>query len=364
MARPRAKLDRLEQAEEVALRLKSESRGIYRERLMAVSHGLKGELGLQAIADLLGRSRATIQTWFDWYRREGVERLCGRSETKTGPKSRLHEQARQELQKKLAKGSFRRGADAQEWLRKRFGIEAKAVTVRAWMGKLGARLKVVRPRHPNSSEAKKAEFREQLARKLLGALNEKGSDFRNRPLRIWAADEARFGLQPCHRRAWVSQGVRATKDSSIRYDWQYLRAALQIGGGGSEYLYSNKADGEVSVCFLEQISRRDPYAIHAVIWDGASFHPREGDPRIPGNVVLLRQPPYRPELNPVERLWDMLRDGLCNRSWNSLEHLLEQAPRWLKEFWSDPRRICSLIGEGWMLHQVNVWFAPFIPVKP
>ena len=50
-----------------------------------------------------------------------------------------------------------------------------------------------------------------------------------------------------------------------------------------------------------------------MIWDGASFHPDNLDPRIPDNVVVLRQPPYSPELNPVEKLWDMLRDWLCNR---------------------------------------------------
>ncbi len=59
------------------------------------------------------------------------------------------------------------------------------------------------------------------------------------------------------------------------------------------------------------------------------------------------------ELNPVERLWDMLRDALCNRSWNSLQDLLDAATRWLREFWDDPRRIFSLIGDGWMLDQAN-----------
>ena len=37
--------------------------------------GLKGELGLDAIAQAVGRSRATIQTWFDTYRQGGVDAL-------------------------------------------------------------------------------------------------------------------------------------------------------------------------------------------------------------------------------------------------------------------------------------------------
>ena len=353
MARPRSKLDVLNQADEVAQRLISEPNKTFRQRLLAVSYGLEGELSLEAIAAKLGRSRATIQNWFDLYRCGGVERLCRRSETKVGRKSGLSQRAAKELRKKLAKGSFRRAADAEQWLRTRFGIETTTSTVRRWMGKLGARLKVIRPRHPNSSEQKRYEFRNQLARQMFETLRENCKDFRNRPLRIWVADEARFGLQPCHRRAWVSRGVRAHKSNLRRYQWQYVWAALQVGGGGSEFFYSNKTDKDVSGVFLEQISQRDPGAVHLVIWDGAGFHPENDDHRIPENVVVLRQPPYSPELNPVEKLWDMLRDSLCNRSWKSLDELLGAATRWLRDFWNEPKRIFSLVGDGWMRSQAN-----------
>lgn len=363
MGRHRAKLDPQEQAHLVEQRLGSEPPGIQRERLLAVTHGLKGELSLAQIAQAMGRSRATIQTWFDAYRRGGVEGLCAVAYHQRGAKGLLTEQAAKELRKKLAKGSFRRAEDARQWLHRRFGIEAKTNTVLKWLGKFKARLKVVRPRHPRSSDLGRQEFRQQLARRIFQALRERGDKFRHRPLRIWVADEGRFGLQPCLRRAWVTQGVRAHKSSRCEYDWQYVWAALQVGGGGSEFFYSRHADKEVSGVFLKQISQRDPYAVHVVIWDGAGFHPNAKDSQVPDNVVLVKQPPYSPELNPVEKLWDMLRDGLCNRRWKSLEHLEEQTTRWLKEFWQSPRRIFSLVGEGWLLLQTNVCSAPFIPIK-
>lgn len=353
MGRPRAKLDRLGQADQVHARLKTEGPGRARERLLAVSHGLQGDLSLGEIAERVGRSRATIQTWFDQYRQGGIDALCEPVKSKTGPKPALDERGWREFRKKLARGSFRTGEQAQAWIAKRYKVHRSVSTVRRWMGKLGARLKVVRPRHPNSSESKRNEFRHQLARQVFGVLKEHAADFRERPIRLWVADEARFGLKPCHRRAWVSRGVRAHKDNRCRYDWQYAWAALQIGGGGSEFLYTNKADTDVSAYFLNQISQRDPLAVHVVIWDGAGFHPENTDRRVPSNVVVLRQPPYSPELNPVERLWDMLRDALCNRSWRDLQELLEAATRWLRDFWSDPTRIFSLIGDGWMLDQAN-----------
>ncbi len=84
-----------------------------------------------------------------------------------------------------------------------------------------------------------------------------------------------------------------------------------------------------------------------------STHTQNSDSRIPDNVVVLRQPPYSLELNPVEKLWDMMRDWLCNRRWDSLEELLESATYWLKSFWDEPKNIFSLIGDGWMSQQTN-----------
>ena len=42
-------------------------------------------------------------------------------------------------------------------------------------------------------------------------------------------------------------------------------------------------------------------------------------------VQYVRHHPYSPELNAVEKLWDCLRDHLCNRKWDSLEQWLTLA---------------------------------------
>jgi len=355
MARKRQKLDQHNQSAEVHRRLKTEPSGVVRERLLAVSLGIKGELTLGEIADNLNRSRATIQTWFDNYRDKGIEGLYP-SKSPRGFASALQGRARKELMVKLSKGSFRRAEDAQQWLERRHGIKFSLGHTRHLLGKLEARLKVVRPRHPNSSEKKREEFRTQLARKMFHALKSRhGSctQWKRRKLRIWIADEARFGLQPNLKRAWASRAIRIHKSSRIRYQWRYFWGAVEVDGTGSEYLYTEGANTEFSVKFLEQISRNDPSSEHVVIWDGAGFHPDHKHEGFPSNVTVLRQPPYSPELNCVEKLWDQLRDGLCNRNWNGIDQLLEQATRWLRGFWRSPSKIRSLVGEGWLLHQSN-----------
>ena len=354
MGRKRERLDLHNQSDEVHRLLKTEPSGVVRERLLAVSMGLKGDRSLQSIATDLGRSRATIQTWFDNYRAKGIEGLFP-STASRGFSSALNGKAEKGLRKKLMKGSFRRSEDARIWLEQQHGIRFSQGYVRALLGKLGARLKVVRPRHPNSSEVERERFRTALARQMFTELKSQRTDetWKERPVRIWIADEARFGLQPCLKRAWITRGVKAQKSSQIRYQWRYVWGALEVDGTESAYLYTDAADTEVSLSFLELISAKDPEAEHVAIWDGAGFHPHGNNPRIPENVTVLRQPSYSPELNCVEKLWDMLRDGLCNRAWKNLDELLAHATSWLKQFWEDHERIKSLVGQGWLLHQAN-----------
>jgi transposase len=46
-----------------------------------------------------------------------------------------------------------------------------------------------------------------------------------------------------------------------------------------------------------------------LVLDGAPNH-RCGDLAVPNNITLLYLPPYSPELNPKENLWDELREKI------------------------------------------------------
>jgi transposase len=59
--------------------------------------------------------------------------------------------------------------------------------------------------------------------------------------------------------------------------------------------------------FLQQFSREVSPEVHAVlIWDQAGFHTAK-DIEVPANITIITLPPYSPQLNPVERLWQYLR---------------------------------------------------------
>ena len=72
---------------------------------------------------------------------------------------------------------------------------------------------------------------------------------------------------------------------------------------------------------------------------------------VPDNIRLVRLPPYSPELNPVEHLWDDLREkhfhNLVFESLDALEDHLEAALRIME---NEPDRICSIIAWPWIIN--------------
>ncbi|XHR30628.1 MAG: hypothetical protein ACFUZC_08700 [Chthoniobacteraceae bacterium] len=76
----------------------------------------------------------------------------------------------------------------------------------------------------------------------------------------------------------------------------------------------------------------------------AGFHLEEGNQLLPKNVRVIALAPYSSELNSKEQLWDIAKDRICSRVWDDLEELQDAINGDLKEYWSNPARIRSLLG--------------------
>lgn len=69
--------------------------------------------------------------------------------------------------------------------------------------------------------------------------------------------------------------------------------------------------------FLEQLASEYPEYLNVVQLDNGRFH-YNSSLKIPNNILLLFQPPYSPELNPIERVWHYIQQEL---SWENYENL-------------------------------------------
>ncbi len=324
-----------------------EPAGWRRERLLTVKLGLEGELSLEGIASSVGRSRSVVQIWLDAYRNGGIAALLKKGNG-NGPASKLSGSLLEEFKAGLTAGLWRTAAQARAWLAEK-GLEVALPTVYHYLGKCQARLKVPRPCHVKQDKEALEAFKTVGLEEKFRALELPAG----RPVRLWVADEGRLGLQPMTRRMWGMPGVRLVAPVNPRYERTWAYGALQVGGGGCEFLYAGELNQAGSKVFLEQISRRDPFAMHVVVWDGAGAHPNDGSPLIPDNVRVIELPPYCPEPNPVEKLWDVVKDGVCTLCPKSLDDLDAAVTGVLKGFWEDGRRVLELVGGGWLRSAAN-----------
>jgi len=76
--------------------------------------------------------------------------------------------------------------------------------------------------------------------------------------------------------------------------------------------------------FLDAFAREHatPGKRVVLVVDGASAH-RAKSLRVPERVTLVPLPAYTPELNPAERLWPLVKEGVANRTHESLASLEE-----------------------------------------
>jgi len=168
-------------------------------------------------------------------------------------------------------------------------------------------------------------------------------------------DEARFGLHTEMRRVWISKGFRPEVRRRTRYAWDYLYGALEVVEGHAEFLHLPTVNLDCNQRCLEHLRSSDPQAHHVVIAHQAGFHLREGDERLPEGVHIVSLPPYSPELNPCEQLWDVLKDteGFANGLFDSIANLRKALRPGLQRFWDDAQAVLSLIGRPWLQSQAN-----------
>lgn len=101
---------------------------------------------------------------------------------------------------------------------------------------------------------------------------------------------------------------------------------------------------------LNEVTKEVPSdRIAVMILDGAGWH-HANALKIPSNIVLLFFPPYSPELNPVEQIWQYLRDRfLANRTFDSLKDIMDTCCEAWNAFANNPKLIQSLITRDWAI---------------
>ena len=150
-----------------------------------------------------------------------------------------------------------------------------------------------------------------MEKKAQGFIDQKKKEHRS--LEIWFQDEARFGQKGISNRIWTVEGIRDQRPRQDGFKSAYIIGAVNPVSGQKYSLLFDGLDGRVMSTFLIGLSKEIQPRRHVILFvDGASWHSSE-ELEIPPNITLYFLPPYSPELNPIERLWNYVKGNFLSR---------------------------------------------------
>jgi transposase len=162
-------------------------------------------------------------------------------------------------------------------------------------------------------------------------------------------DEARFGrivdLAPLLVPTALASRVPGYRESPVHLAY----AAVSVDDGRLDTLVLPHVNAECMQLFVDELSRRHHSERVVLVLDGAGWHHRAAL-QWPPNVRPLQLPPYWPELNPEEHLWDELREKhFHNRFFDTLEDIEEHLANALAGLEHDAQRAQSITAWPWIV---------------
>lgn len=155
-------------------------------------------------------------------------------------------------------------------------------------------------------------------------------------------DEGRFGRVNIPKASWAPMGIRPNVAKQVVRQSFYVYCAVAPSLGKISSLILPYGNTEMMNLFLENLSK--DFIDNEIIMqeDGAGWH-RSKDLKIPDNIHFIIQPPYSPEVNPTEHIWDEIREKyLHNRIFNSIEETMEKICFGLNDLVSKPEYVKSM----------------------
>jgi len=138
---------------------------------------------------------------------------------------------------------------------------------------------------------------------------------------LWFFDESRFGTHSKIGHGWFKTGIRTPVKVKLGYKNFYLYSATSPKTGKEFTLLLPNVNIQCMNIFLEEFAKANKDQKIVMIMDGAGWH-QSKKLKIPYNIRIIILPPYSPELNPIEKLWQYIKDHtIKNRIYRTLPQL-------------------------------------------
>lgn len=125
---------------------------------------------------------------------------------------------------------------------------------------------------------------------------------------LYFQDESRFGLMTHTGRCLTAIGVKPVINYQHKFSSTYLWGSYSPIDGDSFVWEVDGVSTALFQAYLEGLSLHRPTEHKIVVIDNAGFHSTK-NLEIPHNIHLTRIPPYSPELNPCEQVWQYIKSN-------------------------------------------------------
>lgn len=155
-------------------------------------------------------------------------------------------------------------------------------------------------------------------------------------------DEAGFGRINKPKRCWCRMGIRPTVPCRHIREYRYLYGAVSPLDGELFSLVLPYANTDCMNVFPDELSGAYPDDHILLLLDNAAWH-CSSTMVVPGNIELYPLLPYTPELNPIEMIWDEVREkGFRNEIFRSLDAVIDRLCLTVKDLAEDNRCVASI----------------------
>src|SRR4051794_38276701 len=319
-------------------------------RLLALANALDG-LPREEAARLAGMTGQTLGDWVHRYNAEGVEGL--RDRPRRGRPCALDEGRQAALKALVLKGPNLERDGCVAW---------RARDLCPGRGALRGPLR--RERHAPPAQGSRPLVAEDQAgpsrgrsegaravqKTMPGLIERLAREHPGKRIELWFMDEARVGQKGGLTHVWYQKGVRPRGIRQQGFASAHLFGAVCPERDAGVALVLPEVSTAAMNVFLAELARAVSAGTHvALVLDGAGWHVSEGL-TVPANLTLIHPPPYSPELNPVERVWEYLRDRwLSHRVLaGGYEAVVDAACAAWNALLAEPGRLRSLTNFPWL----------------
>jgi transposase len=291
-----------------------------------------------SVARIFGVDERTVRRWVCSFNRRGIDGLLDRP--KPGRPRKIPAEKVDACRRLLGKPE---SVGRKHWtgvkfhghLREALGLQVGYSTVIRFLHEQGFALKVPQPWSDRQDEAAREAFRARLAELI-----------RDDTVEVWFGDECGVEGEPKPRRRWAKRGEK-TRGT---YNGEHLR--MNVSGmvcprtGQFYALEFTHSDSDTFQVFLDEANRDLAFgrSRQVLVLDNASWHHRKSLRW--GRFEPLYLPPYSPDLNPIERLWLLMKaEWFTAFSTDQREVLIERLDRaltWLIARENQNARTCRI----------------------